>query len=211
MNLVLLGAPGSGKGTQAESLSNYFKIRKIVLGDILREEVKKGSFLGEKVKEFMEKGELVPDEIVNEVVKAHINSKGFVMDGYPRNLAQAENLDMILKEKKLHLDKVIYLDVRKETAVERLSGRRICKKCGAIFHIRNMPPKNEGICDFCGGPLYQREDDFPEVIKRRWEIFEKEVKVIIDYYKKQDKIIFLVADKDKEEVFEKIIKSLENG
>jgi len=211
MNLVLLGAPGSGKGTQAENLSNYFKIRKIVLGDILREEVRKGSYLGKKIKEFMEKGELVPDEIVNEVVKAHIDSKGFVMDGYPRNLAQAENLDMILKEKKLHLDKVIYLDVRKKTAVERLSGRRICKKCGAIFHIRNMPPKNEGICDFCGGSLYQREDDFPEVIKRRWEIFEKEVKVVVDYYKKQDKIIFLVADKDKEEVFEKIIKSLENG
>ena len=210
MNIVLLGAPGSGKGTQAEKLSSYFKIKKIVLGDILRQEVKSESSLGRKAKGYMEKGLLVPDEIVDEVVKKYIDSDGFVLDGYPRNLHQAESLDKILKEKNLSLNKVFYLDVEKDTVIERLSGRRICKNCGAIFHIKNMPSKKEGICDFCGGVLYQREDDKPEVIEKRWEVFKKEVEVIVDYYKKQDKIIFLDANKDKEEVFKSLLENLKN-
>jgi len=210
MNIVLLGAPGSGKGTQAERLSNYFKIRKIVLGDILRQEVKSKSSLGRKAKEYMEKGLLVPDEIVDEVVKKYIDSGGFVLDGYPRNLHQAESLDKILKEKGISLDKVFYLDVEKEVVIERLSGRRICKNCGAIFHIKNMPPKKEGICDFCGGVLYQREDDKPEVIEKRWQIFKKEVEVIVDYYEKQDKIVFLDANRNEKEVFESLLKNLKN-
>ncbi len=210
MNIVLLGAPGSGKGTQAERLSSYFKIKKIVLGDILRQEVKSKSLLGKKAKEYMEKGLLVPDKIVDEVMKKYINSGGFVIDGYPRNLHQAKSLDEILKEKGISLDKVFYLDVEKEIVIERLSGRRICKNCGAIFHIKNMPPKKEGICDFCGGVLYQREDDKPEVIEKRWQVFEKEIKVIVDYYKKQDKIVFLNGNKNKEEVFKGILENLQS-
>ncbi len=211
MRLVLLGAPGSGKGTQAKSISDHFKIKKIVLGDILREEVKKGTELGGKVRGYMQKGLLVPDDIVALVIKEHIDNQGFVMDGYPRNINQAHILDEILQEKNITLDRVIYLDVTQDTVMERLLGRRVCKRCGANYHIKNMPPKVENVCDICGGELVQREDDTYEVTKKRWEVFQKEAEAILDYYRKKGILISVDANKNAEEVFAEILTKLDTS
>ena len=150
MNIILFGAPGSGKGTQAVVLSERLNIRRISLGDILRQEVKQDSDVGKRVKEYMAKGLLVPDELVAEVIENHIGAEGFILDGYPRNLAQAEELDQILKKQGLSIDLFVYLEANQQTIVERLTKRIVCKSCGANYHLRNMPPKKEGICDSCG-------------------------------------------------------------
>ncbi|MBN2484104.1 MAG: adenylate kinase [Candidatus Omnitrophica bacterium] len=211
MKLILLGAPGSGKGTQAVVLAKNFKIRKISLGDILREEVKKDSELGRKVKQYMEQGVLVPDEVVGAVIEENIKDEGFVLDGYPRNLAQAENLQKIFERKHIQITAVVYLDVTTETVVKRLSGRRICPQCGANFHITNMPPKVEGVCDACGSKLIQRKDDNPEVIEKRIEVFEAESAPLKDYYQKEDNLLVVDANKDAQEVFMDISSLLKNG
>jgi adenylate kinase len=208
MRLILLGAPGSGKGTQAKTLSEYYKTKRISLGDILREEVKKGTDLGKKVKGYMEKGVLVPDDIVSLVIEENIDRDGFIIDGYPRNISQAQNLDDILNKKGSNLDTAIYLDVNESIVIKRLSGRRVCKACGANFHIENMPPKRPGICDLCGAELIQRNDDKPEVIRKRWQVFEEESQPLINYYKEKKKLIVIDANREAEEVFEDIIKSL---
>ncbi|MCD6229100.1 MAG: adenylate kinase [Candidatus Omnitrophica bacterium] len=211
MRIILLGAPGSGKGTQAKTMSEKLNIKRISLGDILREEVKKNTSLGEKVKEYMYKGLLVPDKIVSMVVEENIDSEDFVIDGYPRNTNQAKDLDNILSKKNLSLDKAIYLEVSQETAIKRLSGRRICKNCGANYHIENMPPKKEGICDICGGMLIQRKDDEPEVIKNRWTVFQKENVPLMNFYKEKDKLIIVDGNQTAEEVFQEILKKLNHG
>ncbi|RKY34004.1 MAG: adenylate kinase [Candidatus Omnitrophota bacterium] len=211
MRIILLGAPGSGKGTQAKTMSEKLNIKRISLGDILREEVKKNTPLGEKVKEYMYKGLLVPDKIVSMVVEENIDSEDFVIDGYPRNTNQAKDLDNILSKKNLSLDKAIYLEVSQETAIKRLSGRRICKNCGANYHIENMPPKKEGICDICGGMLIQRKDDEPEVIKNRWIVFQKENVPLMNFYKEKDKLIIVDANQEAEEVFQEVLKKLNHG
>ncbi|MCD6539914.1 MAG: adenylate kinase [Candidatus Omnitrophica bacterium] len=210
MNLILLGAPGSGKGTEAKFLAEYYKIKKIVLGDILREEVKNNTSLGKIVSEYMKKGILVPDDIIMKVVREKLDSAGFVLDGFPRNLAQAEMLEEILKEKALSLDGVIYLKVNEEKAVERLSGRRVCKNCGAIYHIVNMPPQKEGICDKCGGKLIIRDDDREETVRKRWQVFRRETFPLISYYLKDSKLLEVDANKSKEEVFLEIKKALDS-
>lgn len=211
MRLILLGAPGSGKGTQANSLSDYFKIKKISLGDILREEVKKDTDLGKKVIAYMEKGLLVPDEIVSLVVEQSLDNNGFVLDGYPRNLTQSKNLDTILQKKNLSLEAVVYLKVDKDVAIKRLSGRRVCKKCHANYHLETMPPKKEGVCDLCGSALIQRNDDKPEVIEKRWEVFQEEASPLFTYYQEKHKLLAVDANKSPEEVFENIIVELKNG
>ncbi|RLJ09887.1 MAG: adenylate kinase [Candidatus Aenigmatarchaeota archaeon] len=210
MNLILLGAPGSGKGTEAKLLAEYYKIKEIVLGDILREEVKNNTSLGKIVSEYMNKGVLVPDDIIIKVIQERLDSSGFVLDGFPRNLAQAEMLEEILKEKALSLDGVIYLKVNEEKAVERLSGRRVCKNCGAIYHIVNMPPQREGICDKCGGRLIIRDDDREETVRRRWQVFRRETFPLISYYLKDSKLLEVDANKSKEEVFLEIKKALDS-
>lgn len=211
MRLILLGAPGSGKGTQASRLSGYFKIKKISLGDILREEVKKGTDLGKKVITYMGKGLLVPDEIVSLLVEQSVDNSGFVLDGYPRNLNQARSLDTILEKKNFNLEAVVYLKVDKEIVIKRLSGRRVCKKCGANYHLETLPPKREGTCDFCGGELVQRDDDKPEVIEKRWEVFQEEAKSLLGYYQEKNKLITVDANGTPEQVFESIIMELKHG
>ncbi|HEC69075.1 MAG TPA: adenylate kinase [Candidatus Omnitrophica bacterium] len=208
MNLILLGAPGSGKGTQAKFLAEHYKIKKIVVGDILREEVKNNTPLGKVVSEYMNKGVLVPDNIIIKVIQEKLNSSGFILDGFPRNLVQAKMLEEILKEKALSLDRVIYLKVNEEKAVERLSGRRVCKNCGAIYHIVNMPPQKEGICDKCGEKLMIRDDDREETVKKRWQVFRRETSSLIDHYLKDSKLLEVDANKSKEEVFSEIKKAL---
>lgn len=204
MKIVLFGSPGSGKGTQAVVLSERLNLKKISLGDILREEVKKNSNLGEEVKSYMEKGLLVPDSVVSKVIEENIDSKDFILDGYPRNLSQAQNLDKILEERGQKIDIFINMDIDEKTIINRLSKRRVCKKCGVNYHLENLPPKKEGICDSCGSELIQRKDDTLPVIKKRWEVFLKESKQVLNFYKKKGKLLNIDALGDKEKVFEKI-------
>jgi len=211
MKMVLFGAPGSGKGTQAKELAEHYNVNKISLGDILREEVKKDSFLGSTVKDYMEKGVLVPDDVVAKVIEENIGNGSFILDGYPRNLSQAVYLDNILSKKNTALDIAVYLDVDSQTIIKRLQMRRVCLKCGANYHLVNMPPKKEGICDLCGAELVQRKDDNPEVIKERLNVFLNESKPLLDFYKKKDILINIDARRDKNAVLSEIKKIIEDG
>ena len=186
MKIIFLGPPGSGKGTQAKMMAKEFGIPHISLGDILREEIKNGTEIGNKAKQFLDSGRLVPDDIVNEIAFLALRclEKGFVLDGYPRTIYQAEFLKDVTD-----IDKVIYIDVQKEEIVKRLGGRRNCKNCGAVYHIVNNPPKQENKCDVCGGVLYIREDDKEETIEKRFEIYQKETNPLIEYYKGQGKLV----------------------
>ncbi|MCP4652457.1 MAG: adenylate kinase [Candidatus Omnitrophica bacterium] len=207
--VILFGAPGSGKGTQSGSLSEFLRVNVISLGDILRKEVKDGTALGGEVKGFMEKGLLVSDELVGRVIEANLNPNGFVLDGYPRNVAQAENLEAILKTNNCDIDAFIYFDVDESTVIERLSKRRICKQCGALYHLKNMPPQKCGVCDKCAGELYQRKDDNPETIKKRWEVFLEENQGLVDFYTSRNKLIKVDARGQKDDVFERIKPKLQ--
>ncbi len=188
MNLVLLGPPGAGKGTQAKVLSEELGIAHISTGDMLREAVSKESALGKKAKEYMMKGELVPDGLVIDIVKERLTkgdvAGGFILDGFPRTLEQAKMLDTMLGNIKKKLDAVIYFRTSLEMSILRLSGRRVCRACGANFHTKNIPPKKIGVCDYCGGELYQRKDDFEETVRRRWSVYMEETTPLIDFYKK---------------------------
>jgi len=210
MRLVLIGAPGSGKGTQAEKLSSYFKIKAVSLGDILRGEVKNNTDLGKKVEKYMLEGVLVPDEVVAEVIDKNLSKQGFILDGFPRNLQQVEMLDKILANKGISLDKVIYFDVSQQKVIERLSGRRICKNCGALYHIKTMPPRKEGICDKCGGELIMRKDDNEDTIRKRWQVFIENSLPMVEYYRDKGILLEINAEFDKEKVFEDIVNSLKN-
>ena len=208
MKIILFGAPGSGKGTQATVLSEHFKLRRISLGDIFREEVKKDSALGKEVKNYMEKGLLVPDSLVSRVVEDNVNEDNFLLDGYPRNVNQAKTLDEILKKQGNDIDVFINLEVDEKTIIDRLSKRLVCKKCGANYHLINMPPKKANVCDKCFSELIQRKDDTPVVIKKRWEVFLKENESLLDFYKKKDKLITVDARGNKDQVFARIKEKL---
>lgn len=201
VNLVLLGPPGVGKGTYAKELSRRLSIPHISTGDIFREEVKKGTPLGLKVKEYLDRGVLVPDNIVNEVVKQRLGMndcrRGFILDGYPRTLNQAKALDSMVR-----IDAVLYFTAPKEVIIERVSGRRICPKCGAIYHVKNIPPKKPGVCDICGSKLIQREDDKPEVVERRLRVYEETMRPVIEYYRSRGLLIEVDAS---EPVVERIV------
>jgi len=208
LRLVFLGPPGVGKGTYASAISKKYGIPHISTGDIFREEIKKGSELGKKVKSYVDAGKLVPDDIVIEVVKRRLSmddcKKGFILDGFPRTLAQAEALDKITK-----IDLALNFVAPDEVIIERISGRRVCLKCGAIYHVVYMPPKVRGVCDKCGGSLIQREDDKPEVVKERLAIYRERFSPIIDYYKKKGILVEVYAGEPAEKVIPKIIKVLE--
>ena len=184
MIIILFGAPGVGKGTVGMVLSKDLNIPLISTGDILRRNVKEETELGNRAKSFMERGALVPDEIIIKMVKEGVSGlkKGFILDGFPRTLNQAEELEMIMSNSSYQ---VIYLEAQDNFLIRRLSERRICKNCGAIYHLVNIPPKREGICDRCRGPLYQREDDQEKVVRERLSIFHSEAKPIVNYYKKK--------------------------
>ncbi len=182
MRMVFLGPPGVGKGTYARAVSEEFGIPHISTGDIFREEIARGSELGRKVKEYVEKGLLVPDEVVIEVVKKRLSQpdceKGFILDGFPRTFKQAEALDGFAPP-----NLALLFVAPDEVIIERISGRRICARCGAIYHVKYMPPKYPGICDRCGGPLIQRRDDRPEVVRERLKVYRETFTPIIEYYR----------------------------
>ncbi|MEM1563536.1 MAG: nucleoside monophosphate kinase [Candidatus Bathyarchaeia archaeon] len=184
VNLIMFGAPGSGKGTYASRLKEHLNVEVIATGDIFREMMKEGTPLGEKVRNHVEKGLLVPDDITIEVLKRSLaeipKDKGFILDGYPRTVEQAKALDEMAK-----ISAIIHLVVPDWIIIERLSSRRICKNCGAIYNLLFLKPKNDMVCDKCGGPLYQRPDDTPEVIKRRIEVYEKQTQPLLEYYREK--------------------------
>jgi adenylate kinase len=211
VNAIIFGAPGSGKGTYASRLQTKLGVDVIAMGDIFREIMKEDTKLGKKVKGYVEKGLLVPDAIVIEVLKHRLakipKGKGFILDGYPRTLEQAETLEEIAK-----IDVIILLMVPDWIIIERLSSRRICKNCGAVYNIRFLKPKVDMVCDKCGGPLYQRSDDTPEVIKKRIQVYEAQTRSILKLFKER-KVPFVVAncnalDTPPDAVVETILKEL---
>lgn len=211
MNLVFLGPPGAGKGTQAKVVCKHFNLEHISTGDLLRSIVKSDSPIGEKTREFMNKGLLVPDEIVVEIVAQEIkkNNKGFILDGFPRNLAQAEFLIDSLSSLNIFLDKVLNFVTSPQKIIERLTGRRICPKCRAIYHTKNMPSLKAGICDKCNELLLQRDDDKKEAIKERLKVYEQLTKPLIEYYKQKGVLIDVNGDLDVQPLFAIIKEILE--
>jgi len=212
VRIVLLGPPGSGKGTQAELLSKKYEIPHIAMGDILREEVAKKTPLGEKVNVYMSKGELVPDEIVIEVLKKRIQEadckNGFILDGFPRTLNQAKALDNMLSELNIKIDVAVYIDVPDEEIMRRLSLRRTCKVCGKVYNLHYNPPKQNGKCDVCGGELIIRNDDKPEVIKNRLRVYNERTRPLVDYYD-HHKLLIRVSGVDSiDKVFHQIVEKL---
>ncbi len=212
MNLILLGAPGAGKGTQAKMIAEKYGLAHIATGDILREAVAKGTELGKKAKEYMDRGELVPDEIVIGIVKERLKEpdcqKGFILDGFPRTLPQAEALDKMLEELGMKIDAVINIAVPEEEVVRRIAYRRTCKKCGAVYHLIYAPPKEDNKCDKCGGELYQREDDKEETVRERYRVYRERTEPLIEYYRKKGLLYEVDGTKSIEEVFKQIEETL---
>jgi len=207
----MLGAPGAGKGTYASRLKEKLGVETIATGDIFRELIKEHSELGKKVKSYVEKGLLVPDEVVIEVLKQRLSKiqkgKGFILDGFPRTMEQAKMLDTITK-----IDVILMLDVPDWIIIERLSTRRICKNCGTVYNIRYLKPKVEGVCDKCDGPLYQRSDDNEEVIKKRLQVYKEQTKPLIEFFKEKN-IPFVISgttalDQPPEPIVEKMLAEL---
>jgi adenylate kinase len=210
MRIILLGAPGAGKGTQAAIISDKVGLAHIASGDLFRQAQSSGTELGLLAKSYMEKGQLVPDEIVIKMILERLAepdcSKGFILDGFPRTLEQAEALDKALTEG--GIDKVLYIKVSDEELVRRLSGRRICRNCQAPYHIVSAPPKVPGKCDRCGGELYQRADDNEETVKSRIAVYVKETAPLIDYYAKAGKIVEIDGEIGMENVAKAIIAAI---
>jgi len=212
MKLILFGPPGAGKGTQAKMMIEAFRLPHISTGDILRSEVKNNTELGRQAKAYMEAGKLVPDSLVTEMVKKRLSAsdiaQGFILDGFPRTEAQAKSLDKILPG---GVDKAIYLKTSENIVVQRLTGRRVCQKCGTNYHMKNMPPKKDMLCDQCLVELYQRPDDNEATVKNRLHVYLQESEGVLNYYRKQGKLENISGDLDSKEVFsdiKKIISSL---
>ncbi len=216
MRLVLLGPPGVGKGTQANLIANEFNIKHYSTGDIFREILNESSKLSRKLVKYVNTGELVPDEIVIQTIKKvlssdGINRKGWILDGFPRNLIQAEMLDDLLLEENKKLNFAVYLYADKNILIDRLSKRRVCSVCGIIYSLQTNPPKENGICDKCGGKLIQRKDDKKETILKRILIFEDEFNPIREYYINEGILIEVNGKGEVKDVFNQIIEELDNG
>jgi len=207
MRIVMLGPPGAGKGTQAKRLSKKLDLPHLSTGDLLRKAVSNNTPLGKKAKSYMIKGELVPDSIILEIIEDEIekqkNKDGFILDGFPRNITQAKKLDKYLEEKSEKLDMVINLEVDKNTIIKRLTGRRICPKCGRIYHIENAP--SDLVCKDCGTELRQREDDKEETVRNRIDVYFKETYPLIEYYQKKDILKNVPGEGSPDEVFNIIV------
>jgi adenylate kinase len=213
MNIVFLGPPGAGKGTQAKILIERYGIPQVSTGDMLREHRAKGTELGKKAQEYMDKGQLVPDEIILGMVKERLSQpdcqKGFILDGFPRTVAQAEALDKLLSEMGKKLDFALALIVPDDLLVERLTGRRTCKSCGMMYHIKYKPPKVEGKCDVCEGELYQRPDDNEETVRNRLKVYHEQTAPLIEYYKNKGILREIDGRKSIEEITQQLISILE--
>ncbi len=212
MKIIMLGAPGAGKGTQAKMIAEKFAIPHISTGDIFRANIKNGTELGKKAKEFMDKGQLVPDELTVEILLDRVANddckNGYVLDGFPRTIPQADVLDKELTKLGDKVDFAINVDVPDENIVRRMSGRRACLKCGATYHIEHIPPKKEGICDTCGSELVQRDDDKPETVQNRLKVYHEQTQPLIEYYDKKNILKNVDGTKDMQEVFTDICNIL---
>lgn len=213
MKIIMLGAPGAGKGTQALKIAEKYNIPHISTGDIFRMNIKEGTELGKKAKSFMDQGLLVPDELVVDLVVdrlAQADAKnGYVLDGFPRTIPQAEALDKALAEKGEAVDYAIDVDVPDENIINRMSGRRACTACGGTYHIKYAPTKVDGVCDTCGGALVLRDDDKPETVKKRLEVYHEQTQPLIDYYNKKNALKTVDGTQDVADVFAAIVKILE--
>ena len=208
MNLILLGAPGAGKGTQAELLTEKLGIPAISTGNMLREAMANGSDLGKQVKKFMDEGSLVPDDVIMSIIAQRILEpdckNGFILDGVPRTLAQAEAMDA----KGIRIDHVVSLEVDDEAIANRMSGRRVCTACGASYHIVNNPTKTEGVCDLCGAKVGIRKDDEPETVRHRLEVYHASTEVLKDYYNQQNKLRLVRGDQGIEDANRDILNAI---
>lgn len=215
MNLILLGPPGAGKGTQAQMIAQRYHITQISTGDILRKTVEENISLGAELKTFMDQGQLVPDEVVIRIIEERLRALdcnlGFILDGFPRTIAQADALQPILTKIGKSIDHVINIEVDSEELVRRLSGRRTCKNCGAMFHLLFHPPEQEGLCDRCGGTLYQREDDKEETIRTRLEEYQKQTAPLIQYYRIKSFLRSIQGVGGQDQIFERIVRLLDTA
>ncbi|MFQ5354781.1 MAG: adenylate kinase [Thermodesulfobacteriota bacterium] len=217
-NLILLGAPGAGKGTQGKNLQERLGIPQISTGDILRENVRNRTELGIQARQFMDSGALVPDEVVVNMMAERVSlpdcARGFILDGFPRNTSQADALAAILKDLGKEISLVIGVEVETKELIRRLGGRRVCRGCGLIYHVIFNPTMNTGVCDECGAETYQRDDDKEDTIKARIEVYEKETRPLIEYYKKQDKYFGVngigAVDAITEEILSNVVKGCDN-
>ncbi|MCR4336571.1 MAG: adenylate kinase [Candidatus Omnitrophica bacterium] len=209
MRIVLLGPPGAGKGTLANLIKGKFAIPHISTGDILREEMKAESALGKKIKGYVESGALVPDEIIIQIIENRLTEKGapregYMLDGFPRTTAQATALDAILKKIGQPIESAIYMETTLPMIVSRLTGRRVCRECGAVFHMTNRPSKKGNVCDSCDGELYQRADDNEETIRKRMDVYLTSTTPIIEYYQKQEKLLKVDGNKESEDLLQEL-------
>jgi adenylate kinase len=212
LKIVLLGAPGAGKGTQAKLICEYFNIPHISTGDLFRAQIKENTLLGIQVKEYIQSGRLVPDEITIAIIKDTLNqekySNGFLLDGFPRNLYQAKQLGSLLGENNQYIDKAFLIDVTENVVLERIAGRRFCSKCGASYHIKFNTSKEEGKCDLCGDTLIQRLDDKEHIVLDRLKIYNKSIQPVVNYYKEQGILETIQGDAGTNEIFYGICSSL---
>lgn len=213
MNIILLGPPGAGKGTQAKKIAAEYKLPHISTGDMFRETSASGSELGKKLQGYMSAGKLVPDELVIEIVKERLSkpdcAKGFLLDGFPRTVPQAQALDKALAAAGKKIDRVLTMNVDNEEIVRRLSSRRVCPKCGASYNVISQPPKKDSICDVCGSAVVQRADDNPETIRKRLEVYETQTRPLIEYYKKAGVVREADGTKSVDEVYKSLRAAIE--
>jgi adenylate kinase len=212
MNLILLGPPGAGKGTQAKMMIDKYHIPQISTGDILRAALKERTPLGLKAKEYMDKGLLVPDEVVIDIIKERLKEadcqKGYILDGFPRTVAQAQALDKVLASMNTAIDDVISIEVDKGELIKRLTGRRTCRQCGRGYHVIFDPPTNKDLCDKCQGELYQRDDDNEDTVRNRLEVYDSQTFPLIQYYKEKTLIRSIDGQGSIQQIFDRIVKVL---
>ncbi|NLU09382.1 MAG: adenylate kinase [Tepidanaerobacter acetatoxydans] len=212
MRIVLLGPPGAGKGTQASKIVSKFGIPHISTGDILRKAITDKTVLGKQAGEYIKKGLLVPDDLVIAMVKSRLDmndcGNGFLLDGFPRTVSQAESLDEYMQKKDIQLDAALNIEVDKDVLIERFTGRRVCEQCDATYNVKFSPPKESGVCDKCRGKLIIREDDKPETVKKRLEVYETSTAPLIDYYKRKNLLVNIDGSRSIDDVFQDIVDHL---
>jgi adenylate kinase len=212
MRLIMLGAPGAGKGTQAANLAKELNIPHISTGDIFRANIKNGTELGKKAKSYMDAGKLVPDELVCDLVADRIAKddckEGYILDGFPRTIPQAEALDKAVLALGTKIDYAVNIDVPDEAIITRMGGRRACLNCGATYHVQYNPPKKEGVCDTCGHPLVLRDDDKPETVQTRLNVYHEQTQPLIDYYDKKKILVTVDGTQSMDQVFSDILKAV---